>query len=57
MAVKAASKLTLLLTDLVEHHSAGMAGESMPTVWAALRNCCAKLPFLLSEVVFISRVR
>ena len=25
----------------------------MPTVWAALRNCCAKLPFLLSEVVFI----
>ena len=27
----------------------------MPTVWAALRNCCAKLPFLLSEVVFISR--
>ena len=29
----------------------------MPTVWAALRNCCAKLPFLLSEVVFINRVR
>ena len=27
----------------------------MPTVWAALRNCCAKLPVLLSEVVFISR--
>ena len=27
----------------------------MPTVWAALRICCAKLPFLLSEVVFISR--
>ena len=24
----------------------------MPTVWAALRICCAKLPFLLSEVVF-----
>ena len=21
----------------------------MPTVWAALRNCCAKLPFLVKE--------
>ena len=28
-----------------EHHSAGVLGMSMPTVWAALRNCCAKLPF------------
>jgi len=29
----------------VEHHSAGVLGMSMPTVWAALRNCCAKLSF------------
>ena len=29
----------------MEHHSAGVLGMSMPTVWAALRNCCAKLPF------------
>ena len=29
----------------MEHHSAGVLGMSMPTVWAALRNCCAKLSF------------
>ena len=29
----------------MEHHSAGVLGMSMPTVWAALRNCCAKLLF------------
>ena len=33
----------------MEHHSAGNAGNFMPTVWAALRNCCAKLPFLFKE--------
>ena len=38
MAVKVASKLTLLLTDLVEHHSAEGKKSFLPTVWAALRN-------------------
>ena len=26
-----------------------MPRSFMPTVWAALRNCCAKLPFLFKE--------
>ena len=30
----------------MEHHSAGVLGMSMPTVWAALRYWCAKLSFL-----------
>ena len=34
MAVKVASKLTLLLTDLVEHHSAEGKKSFLPTVWA-----------------------
>ena len=49
MAVKAASKLTLLLTDLVEHHSAeGERGFHADRL-GSLASWCAKLPFLFKE--------
>ena len=34
-----------LLTERCGAPQCRAAGMSMPTVWAALRNCCAKLPF------------
>ena len=49
MAVKAASKLTLLLTDLVEHHSADRTGFCYADRLGSLASWCAKLPFLFKE--------
>ena len=49
MAVKAASKLTLLLTDLVEHHSAEGERSFNADRLGSLASWCAKLPFLFKE--------
>ena len=49
MAVKAASKLTLLLTDLVEHHSAEGERSFNAERLGSLASWCAKLPFLFKE--------
>ena len=44
-----ARKRFLRLTERCGAPQCRAAGMSMPTVWAALRNCCAKLSFLLSR--------
>ena len=49
MAVKVASKLTLLLTDLVEHHSAEGERSFHADRLGSVASWCAKLPFLFKE--------
>ena len=49
MAVKVASKLTLLLTDLVEHHSAEGKRSFNADRLGSLASWRAKLPFLFKE--------
>ena len=49
MAVKAASKLTLLLTDLVEHHSAEGERSFHAERLGNRESWCAKQTFLFKE--------